>query len=288
MSNVIVENIINVDVRLSQDRTSATVVWTSGQAGPFGFLFYAQGLPNDPTLVFSQITVGPTAFAQNTFTVVVTGLNPVLPYSFYVQTVGVNGTPLFDNEGDPIVDNEGEQVYSGNAQIVIAEMMTVDYLLNPLALPGTMPLSGVVPVSGGYPMQGPIQLGKDYAVDLVQGTVPDVSEALDEWYQYMTFEKVGKMTSGGTAFQVIETTVQIPFRGIITPSRAWELNLKPVAQRTWKFYKLYAERQLPLYTDDVVLWQGVQLRVMSVTDWSLYGTMEYELAQDWENRGPIS
>lgn len=253
---IVIEDIINVNVELSQGNTVATVEWTSGQAGIYGNVFYSQGTPNDSSLVYSEITVGPVSVAQNRFSVAVSGLNPALPYSFYVQTE--------------------------TASDVVAEMADVQYLLNPLSL------SGVVPISKGLPLDGPIRLGADYAVDLSQGSIPDLSETLDEWYQNMTFEKVGKLLDGGTAFQVIETTMMIPFRGVITPEKTWELLLKPIAQRTWKFYKVFAETVLPLFTDDVVLWQGVQLRVTGVTDWSLYGYMEYELAQDWTSRGPIN
>ena len=280
--SIVIEDIINVNVTLSQANTVATVEWTSATSGPLGYLFYAQGQPNDPGLTFALLAVGPTQFAQNTFSVAVTGLNPALPYVFYVQTLAVNGVPLFANEGNPILDNLGNFVYSGNTQFVVAEMPDVDYLLNPLSLPG------VIPVSQGYPLAGPIRLGRDYAIDLFQGDIPDLSETLDSWYQNLSFEKIGKITSGGTAFQTIETTTVIPFRGIITPEKSWELMLKPIAQRTWKFYKCFAETVLPLYTDDVVLWQGVQLRVVSVTDWSLYGYYEYSLAEDWTSRGPTS
>jgi hypothetical protein len=281
MSTQVIEPIINVRVKLSQGNTVATVEWTSGQSGPFGYLYYAQGTPNQ-SLTYTLISTGPTSFAQNRFSVQVTGLNPALPYSFYVATVAVNGVPLFDNEGDPITDNEGNQLYSGNTQSIVAEMTTADYLLNPLSL------RGVVPISGGFPIQGPIQLGADVAIDLAQGTIPNMADVLDDWYQALVFEKVGKMVSGGSAFQVIETTVQVPFRGLIVPEKSWELTLKPVAQRTWKFYKCYAETVLPLFTDDVVLWQGGQYRVVSMTDYSLFGYYEYSLAQDWVARGPIA
>jgi hypothetical protein len=253
-----IENIINVNVVLSQGNTVATAEWTSNQVGSYGNLYYAQGYPNDGSLVYSLVSIGPTAFPQNTFSVPVPGLNPALPYSFYVQTVLADDTT------------------------VVAEMGNVDYLLNPLSL------SGVVPVSSGYPLSGPIALGSNRAIDLVQGDIPQVGDVLDGLFQYLTVEKIGKLINSSTAFQVVETTVQIPFRGLIVPEKAWELQFKPVAQRTWKFYKLFAESVLPLFTDDVVLWQGNQYRIVSLTDWAQFGYFEYSLAQDWTSRGPTT
>lgn len=278
---IVIEKIINVSVKLGHKNTTATVEWTSGKSGSTGYLYYAQGEPNDDTLVYALLVVGPVNFAQNRFKVVVAGLNPALPYSFYVQTIGVTGVPMFDNEGHRITDNDGEPMYSGS-NVVVAEMSDAQYLLDPISV------SGVVPVSEGFPLGGPIQLGADVAINLMQGSIPDLGETLSDWYQNMCFEKVGKLLDGDTAFQVVETTTVIPFRGIIVPERPWELTLKPVAQRTWKFYKCFAETVLPLFTDDVVLWQGSQYRVVAVTDWTLYGYMEYSLAQDWVERGPIN
>lgn len=255
---LVIEDIINVNVTLSPDKTQATVDWTSGQPGSYGILSYAQGVPNDDTLNYFPLTLGPVSPAQDRFTMTVPGLNPTLPYIFYVKTVLVDGIT------------------------VVAEMAEAQYLLNPIAP------SGVQPVSGGFPIAGPIGLGCDQAINLAQGTIPNVSDVIDDWMQNLVFEKVGKLVSGGTAFQAVETTVQMPFRGLIVPEKSWELALKPYGQRSWKFWRLYAETALQLFTDDVVLWNGVQTRVTGVNDYSLFGLMSYELAQDWTSKGPIS
>ena len=257
MSVLTIENIINVNVVPGPGRNSALVEWTSGKPGAYGYLFYTQGNPTDPSLTWTQVTSESLGQTQNTFKVGVTGLDPHLPYSFFVETVLDDRTTI------------------------VAMMTAPQYLLNPL-LP-----SGVVPISGGYPLAGPMSLGRDRAVNLNQGTIPNLFDGFDDWLQNMTFEKVGKLTSNATAFQVLETTVQVPFRGLIVPEKSWELQFKPVGQRVWKFYKVYAETSLPLFVDDVILWQGTQYRVTSLTDWSLYGHFEYEIAQDWTVKGPL-
>ena len=277
-----IEKIINVSVKLSAHRQTATVEWTSGRPGALGYLFWAQGYPDDDTLVYNQVVIGPLFVPQNRFIAQVTGLDPTLPYSFYVETVRIDGELVIDGlTGLPVTDNDGDPTFTSDATTVVAEMPDSQYLLNPIAP------SGVVPISGGFPLAGPIQLGCDRAINLTQGTVPNMFDAFDDWMQNIIVEKVGKLVSSGTAFQAVETTVRIPFRGLMVPEQGWQLTLKPVAQRTWKYYKLYAEAQLPLFTDDVILWQGGQYRVTSLTDWSLYGYFEYELAQDWTTRGPL-
>lgn len=253
------DNIINVRVELSEDKTSAAVSWVSGQAGRYGRVYYAQGVPTDGSLVYSTtVEVGPSSSAQDRFEVTVTGLTPTLPYSFYAATVDLDNVT------------------------VLAQMTPPDYLLNPVGV------TGVLPIVGGYPLGGPFQLGADHGVNEVQGTVPGFENDLDDWFQNMAFEKVGKILSEDTAFQVVETTTVIPFRGFIVPERAWEMNLKPQWQRTWRFYKCYAEKVLPLFTDDVIVYDGNQYRVTGVTSWKQFGYMEYEIAQDWVLRGPTA
>jgi hypothetical protein len=252
------EVIINVNVTLSTDHTVATVEWTSGQPGTFGYLLYAPGQPGMPNMNYSQVTLGPTSSPQNRFVVPVTGLNPKCSYVFFAETVLADGLT------------------------VVAVMSGPQYLLNPISV------AGVSPVSGGFPLAGPIGLGRDRAINLAQGDIPDLRETLDGWFQNLVFEKVGKLVSSGTAFQAVETTTLLPFRGIVVPEKSWSLLLKPEAQRTWKFWKVYAEVSLKLFTDDVILWQGVQTRVTDVTDYSLYGYMEYSIAQDWTAKGPVA
>ena len=276
------EKIINVNVTLNKHRTQATVEWVSGQAGTYGYLFYAQGIPSNPSLLYSEVILGPVPVARDRFIVQVSGLNPRLPYSFYVQTVAVENVSLTDSLGNQLYDNEGEPIYVSSTNVVLAEMEGPQYLLNPIAP------AGVVPISGGFPLVGPIQLGRNRAIDFAQGTLPNLFDSFDDWMQNMIFEKVGKVVSEDTAFQAVETTTRIPFRGLIVPEKAWELQIKPIAQRAWKYFKCYAEAALPLQPDDIILWQGGQYRVTAVTDYSMFGYMEYELAQDWLARGPIS
>jgi len=112
---------------------------------------------------------------------------------------------------------------------------------------------------------------------------PDVSGALQQNYQPMVFEPVGKIVQG---FQVAETGNPQNFRGVVQPFSERALLLKPEGQRSWTWLLLHSDTALVVNTDDVVIWRGKQTRVMSRKDYSLYGFIEYNLVQDWTESGP--
>lgn len=115
------------------------------------------------------------------------------------------------------------------------------------------------------------------------GTVPDVSGAMQDYFQSMVFELLQKTVAG---FQVLEAPTPINFQGVIMPLTERQLLLKPEGQRAWSWFTLYADPTLTLQVDDVVLWKGKQTRVMSRKDYELYGYNEYHLVQDWTGAGP--
>jgi hypothetical protein len=115
------------------------------------------------------------------------------------------------------------------------------------------------------------------------GTVPDVSGAMQDYFQAMVFTPLVKTVSG---FQAVETASPINFQGTIQPFTDRQLLLKPEGQRAWTWLWLHADPVLTLEVDDVVLFKGVQTRVMSRKDYELYGYVEYHLVQDWQGAGP--
>lgn len=130
---------------------------------------------------------------------------------------------------------------------------------------------------------GTLANGKNTPLNEQAGTVPDVSGAMRDYFQPMVFTPVTKQTE---AFQAVETPGPIDFRGVIQPLSARALALKPEGQRSWTWLMLHSDPSLKLDTDDVVVYLGVQTRVMGRKDYSLYGYMYYELVQDWEGAGP--
>lgn len=130
---------------------------------------------------------------------------------------------------------------------------------------------------------GTILNGKNQPINIQTGSIPDVSGALKDRFQYMTFETVAKAVVG---FEVQETGTTVSFWGIIMPLSPRALQLKPEGQRAWTWLQIIAEPALSLDVDDVVTYNGTQTRIMSKTDYSLYGYVTYEAVQDWTGAGP--
>lgn len=115
------------------------------------------------------------------------------------------------------------------------------------------------------------------------GTVPNVGGAMLDWFQPMTFVQVLKRIVG---FQAFETATAILFRGVVQPLQARRLLLKSEGQRAWTWLWMHSDPSLRLEVDDVVVYLGVQTRVMARKDYTIYGYIEYELCQDWTGAGP--
>lgn len=131
---------------------------------------------------------------------------------------------------------------------------------------------------------GTIANGKNVPLTVQTGTVPNMGGALLDWFQPMVFVRVTKTDIG---YQVSETAEQLRFQGVIQPLSGKRMMLKPEGQRGWNWQLLHASPSLTLDIDEVVLYLGVQTRIMSRKDYLIYGFVEYEIVQDWEGAGPI-
>lgn len=115
------------------------------------------------------------------------------------------------------------------------------------------------------------------------GTLPNVSSAMLNWFQPMTFGLVTKVVEG---FQVVETMQEINFMGVWQPNEGRKLSIKPEGERAWNSWMLHADPSLDLKTDDVVIYLTKQYRVMAKKDYSLYGYNYFELITDFTGSGP--
>lgn len=116
------------------------------------------------------------------------------------------------------------------------------------------------------------------------GSVPNMQGALDNWYQPLTFTRVVKTTIN---FQVVETFVDISFRGVVQPLRDKELAILPEGQRAWCWLSVVAQCRpndaiMTLDVDEVIQWNGKKTRIMARKHYGLYGFIKYRLVQDWE------
>ncbi len=132
-------------------------------------------------------------------------------------------------------------------------------------------------------MPATIQNGSNIPLTFQQGTIPNMMESMTDWFQTMTFTQIIKTVVG---FEVVETPTNTTFLGIIMPYTGRQLALLPEGERAWNWQMLYSQPVLTLFPDDVVNWQGKQVRVMSRKDYALYSYIEYSLVLDWTGSGP--
>lgn len=129
---------------------------------------------------------------------------------------------------------------------------------------------------------GPIRNAKDRPLFSPGGTTPDVSGALQDYYQNI---QAVKMTKSVVGFQVLETSNPVNFRGVIQPFSDRKLFLLPEGQRAWTWFTLQSDPACTLDVDDVFVLTVINnkpTRVMGRKDYTLYGYLEYTLVQDWK------
>ncbi|MDR2676134.1 MAG: hypothetical protein LBC18_15030 [Opitutaceae bacterium] len=115
--------------------------------------------------------------------------------------------------------------------------------------------------------------------------LPFVGGAMTGWFRPLT---AGVVTKAIVDFEAVETVAQITFRGVRQPLNPKRLDLKPEGQRAWKWDTLHCEPSLKLKNDDVVMLDGTRHRVMNVSDFSEYGYMYYEIAEDFAPPPPAA
>ena len=125
--------------------------------------------------------------------------------------------------------------------------------------------------------------GSQTPINANSGTVPNMSAALLNWFQPMTFGLLVKEVSG---FQVVETETPIEFRGVWQPLSGQQLALKPEGERGWDWYWLHSDPSLNLKLDDIITYLGTRYRVMSQKDYTLYKYKEWTLVNEWTGSDP--
>lgn len=130
--------------------------------------------------------------------------------------------------------------------------------------------------------------GKNVPLNVQQGTVPNMGDALSDWYQALTFQLITKTTTG---FQVIETVSDINFWGIVQPLGGRELVMKPEGQRRWNGISVHAQALpngalLDLKIDDRIMYLDVTYRVITQRNFAIYSFAYYELVEDYTGDVP--
>lgn len=123
-----------------------------------------------------------------------------------------------------------------------------------------------------------IKNAKDVPLRSNPGTLPNVSDAMANWFQRTTFTRVNKTV---TNFSNIETPVSYYFMGVVQPFTAQQLQMKPEGQRQWKWFTIHAWPDLILEPDDVIKIDSTNYRIMYKWDYKEYGYVKYDCVEDY-------
>lgn len=111
--------------------------------------------------------------------------------------------------------------------------------------------------------------------------IPNIQFGVMAWAKPTEVYCVGKRQQD---FKVIESmsmqTVKLMRQPKLQP-----LEMKSEGQRRWIDETVYAEPQLNLKVDDIILFgcpTGKRYRVMDKVDWSQYGYIEYSIKSDYQ------
>jgi hypothetical protein len=122
-----------------------------------------------------------------------------------------------------------------------------------------------------------IRNAKDFGLDQSPATLPDVSGAIMEWFQKLSFNLI---TKTNVDFQLVEVEVPTTAFGVRQPASPQMVQLLPEGQRKWKYETIHALPDLIMSPDDICVFASVRYRVMSKTDWKEYGYVEYYILED--------
>lgn len=125
-------------------------------------------------------------------------------------------------------------------------------------------------------------------LNVQSGSIPNVGGAILDWLQQMVFTIVSKHTVG---YQLIETSIDVSFWGVVQPLSGRQLQMKPEGQRSWKWISIFAQCDpegalLTLKPDEVIRFLNKNYRIINAKNYSIYGYIEYDLVEDYIGSGP--
>ena len=116
----------------------------------------------------------------------------------------------------------------------------------------------------------------------MQNNLPQLNRPIECWQIPIQLIKITQSIVNGDK---VENREVITFRGVVQPLRDEQLQFKPEGQRSWQWLWIHALTSVQnLQTQDKIEFNNKRYKVMSVKDYSLYGYIEYELVQDYEEQ----
>jgi hypothetical protein len=84
--------------------------------------------------------------------------------------------------------------------------------------------------------------------------------------------------------QPVATVTKITFKGTIQPLSAKQISLKPEGQRSWEWLQIHCfSGPLNLDTNDIIIYNGKNFKIMGVWDYSLNNYIEYHAIRDYQD-----
>ncbi len=106
--------------------------------------------------------------------------------------------------------------------------------------------------------------------------LPNLSGPVKAYMQPITFDLVSKSL---VDCEVQERRTTIRTRGVRQPVDPQKLQIMEEGQRAWKYECLHLLPTIKINIDDIVIFKGVQYRVVEKYDCTEYGYVEYMIAQ---------
>lgn len=110
--------------------------------------------------------------------------------------------------------------------------------------------------------------------------LPQMGEVLVSWFQNLTFDLITKTI---VDYEVKETKTTVSTKGVRQPMSAQQLAIKPEGQRSWRWETLHCLPDIKLKIDDIVIFDGVEYRVMQKWNWPEYGYYEYHICEAYHD-----
>ena len=126
----------------------------------------------------------------------------------------------------------------------------------------------------------PIVDGRSQGIQSAGNDLPDMSDALGNYLQDMSFTTAGKVVNG--VFELLENQTVVPFKGAKQPYQPSKLELERIGERPWPWFMIHSLNSLPLSPDDVITIAGQNYRVMEILDYNEYSYLQYKIVSDFQ------
>ena len=109
--------------------------------------------------------------------------------------------------------------------------------------------------------------------------MPNMANTLSGWEAPLSLIKVTQSIIDGDAVFNEQIT---NFMGVIQPLRSEDLAMKPEGQRSWKYYWIHTNSNLPFQTADKIIFKDKRYKITDIKDYGLNGFRELEVILDYQ------